>query len=125
VSQASAAFKSGVRVRGRKLEPDKAIERLKKLNKDIHEWAEPAIAKAFPDLWSHLTQEGQDRLVEELLAAFASKPRGSAKSVLEAWYRTIALRQDPDRERHVREAGQIRSEHPISSSEELRVRIGL
>jgi hypothetical protein len=62
-------------------------------------------------------------LVDEVLHAYFEKR--PAKAVLEAWYRTLTLRQDPDREKHHREAKSTRSEKPITSAEELRERLDL
>src|SRR5207248_2958749 len=109
--------------KAQKLEPDKAARRAARIPERFHEFASKTISEAAPDLWSRLTPAGQDMLVDDVLQAFFEKR--PAKAVLQAWYRTLSLRQDPKRERHHQEAKSIRSEKPVTSSEELRKRLGL
>ena len=54
-------------------------------------------AEFFPDLWSHLTDDGQRRFVDELLHT------ASVRDVVDAWYRTLLIRTSPDYEAHMEE----------------------
>ena len=119
----SAAFKTTAPGRTHRLEPQKAAKRAADLSERLRARADEMVAKSFPDLWAHLTIEGQRMLVDELLEADAHP--NSLQAVVEAWYRTLSLRQDPDREKHTQEAGRVRTERPVTSSEELRTRLGL
>src|SRR6266851_3781168 len=117
MAPASAAFKSISHSDARRLEPDKAAQRAAHIPEQFRQFAAKTVSEAAPDLWSRLTPVGQDMLVDEVLHAYSEKR--PAKTVLEAWYRTLTLRQDPDREKHHQEAKSIRSENPITSAEEL------
>ncbi len=123
MASASAAFKSISPAEAQKLEPEKAAQRAARIPERFREFASKTISEAAPDLWSRLTSVGQDMLVDEVLHAyFEKKP---AKAVLQAWYRTLTLRQDTNREKHHEEAKSTRSQKPVTSSEELRERLGL
>lgn len=120
MSPASAAFKSATSAGSRrKLEPHKAGERAAQISQHIRE----IVAQAVPDLWAHLTPDGQDMLLGEILDAHAEKR--PIQTVLDAWYRTLTLRQDADRETHHRNADSVHSEEPITTSEDLKHRLGL
>lgn len=119
MSPASAAFKPTTRAGGRKLEPQKAGERATQISQHIRE----VVAEAVPDLWAHLTPDGQEMLIGEILDAHAEKR--PVETVLDAWYRTLSLRQDTDRETHHQNAASIHSEEPITTSEDLKHRLGL
>jgi len=126
MSSASALFRSlPPQAKSRKLEPDEAAKRGAELSEQMRAMAEGSVAKAFPDLWAQLTPEGQRRLVDELFEAFKRHPLRSPNAVVEAWYRTLELRQDADRETHHKNADSIHSEEPITTSEDLKHRLGL
>jgi hypothetical protein len=123
MTPASAAFRSTVPTGAHRLEPQKAAKRAADLAERLHAQADEIVGKSFPDLWAHLTIEGQRMLVGELLEA-NTRPR-TLQAVVEAWYRTLSLRQDSDRERHSQETARIHLERPITTSEDLRDRLGL
>ena len=101
------------------MEPQKAGERAARISQNIQE----IVAEAVPDLWAHLTPDGQEKLIGEILDAYAEKR--PVKTVLDAWYRTLTLRQDADRETHHQSADSIHAEEPITTSEDLKHRLGL
>ena len=122
MSGTTASWRSPGDVAPPTLQPRKAAQKVPSLADHLREHASREIAKAFPDLWAHLFPETQQRFVTELLAA-DGLGQDAARKVVEAWYRTLWLRQDPAFEAHMAE--DLSGETPITTERELKRRLRL
>jgi hypothetical protein len=58
-----------------------------------------------PEVWSQLTEYGQQKLVQELVEAyFKPDPEQEVRRVVAAWYLTMLVRQDPGFEEAMQDA---------------------
>jgi hypothetical protein len=82
-------------------------------------------AEAFPDLWEELTESGRRHFVQEIVEAGLGPTEdrlAAIGEVIEAWYRTLELRDSPGCEEAMSSAGRspIEVEESVHTIEELR-----
>lgn len=86
----------------------------------------PELEGQFPDLFERLTKAGKDRFVREMIEAlFAAQKRNSlrpVRDVINAWYRTLIVFDDPNYGDNVKSARRSRPTQG-ESVKELRERI--